>query len=92
MKKSLLFVLIIALNLSSLAQRCFTDYRVFHLPAAINEGIDSPYIEFYFELDGNSFKAITINGSSTIQAEFLITISKEDKIIGYKKNSFFFII
>jgi GWxTD domain-containing protein len=85
MKKSLLFVLLIATSLPSLALRCFTDYRVFHLPAAINGGVDSPYIEFYFELDGSSFQAISVNGNSTITAEFLITISKENKIIGYKK-------
>jgi len=85
MKKSLLFVLLVAISLPSLALRCFTDYRVFHLPAAINGGVDSPYIEFYFELDGSSFQAISVNGNSTITAEFLITISKENKIIGYKK-------
>ena len=67
------------------AMRCYTDYRVFHLPASINEGVSSPYIEFYFELDGNSFVPVVQEKNSLIKAEFLITISKDNKIIGYKK-------
>jgi hypothetical protein len=65
--------------------RCYTDYRVFHLPAAVNEGKDQPYIEFYFDFDGTSLKSFTENQSQFIGAEILITLIKNDQIIGYKK-------
>jgi GWxTD domain-containing protein len=85
MKKLILF-LFLSLTLSqSWALRCFTDYRVFHLPASVNQGLDEPYIEFYFDLDGHSFTSIGEGNEKTIGAEFLITISKDQKIIGYKK-------
>ncbi len=65
--------------------RCYTDYRVFHLPAAINEGKDQPYIEFYFDFDGASLKSFSENQSQFIGAEILITLFKNNQIIGYKK-------
>lgn len=65
--------------------RCYTDYRVFHLPAAINQGKDQPYIEFYFDFDGASLKSFTENQSDFIGAEILITLTKNKQIIGYKK-------
>jgi GWxTD domain-containing protein len=65
--------------------RCYTDYRVFHLPAAVNEGKDQPYIEFYFDFDGASLKSFSENQSQFIGAEILITLLKNNQIIGYKK-------
>lgn len=65
--------------------RCYTDYRVFHLPAAINEGKDQPYIEFYFDFDGTSLTTFTENETPFIGSEILITLIKNNQIIGYKK-------
>jgi GWxTD domain-containing protein len=67
------------------SMRCYTDYRVFHLPAAVNEGKDQPYIEFYFDFDGASLKSFSENQSQFIGAEILITLLKNNQIIGYKK-------
>jgi GWxTD domain-containing protein len=65
--------------------RCYTDYRVFHLPSAINEGKDQPYIEFYFDFDGNSLRSFKQEESQFIGAEILITLTKNNQIIGFKK-------
>jgi GWxTD domain-containing protein len=65
--------------------RCYTDYRVFHLPSAVNQGKDQPYIEFYFDFDGKSLKSFQQEDSQFIGAEILITLSKNNEIIGYKK-------
>lgn len=84
--KSLYSVLVfLLLSQMGWSMRCYTDYRVFHLPAAVNGGKDQPYIEFYFDFDGTSLKSFSENQSQFIGSEILITLIKDNKIIGYKK-------
>jgi GWxTD domain-containing protein len=51
----------------------------------VNGGKDQPYIEFYFDFDGTSLKSFSENQSQFIGSEILITLIKDNKIIGYKK-------
>ena len=85
MKSLYLALAFLLLSQMGWSMRCYTDYRVFHLPAAVNEGKDQPYIEFYFDFDGASLKSFSENQSQFIGAEILITLLKNNQIIGYKK-------
>jgi GWxTD domain-containing protein len=93
--KNLLLFFTLVISIHSNAIRCFTDYNVFFIPTQLNDAksngdISGPYLECYFELDAPTCKKYFIDKQYFIGARISMTISKENKIIGYKKINLIF--
>ena len=80
-----LLLLLLLIHLQSSAIRCFTEYNVFFIPQTVSPENAGPYLECFFELDGPSCKKYFSNNSYFIGARITVSISKENKIIGFKK-------
>ena len=81
----LLFVVLMGYSIPTWSIRCFTDYNVFYLPKSISQDQAGPYLECYFELDEATCKKYFKEANPFIGAEITISVSKEDKIIAFKK-------
>jgi GWxTD domain-containing protein len=81
----LIYLLIIGASQPVMSIRCFTDYNVFYVPKSLSPDQSGPYLECYFELDETTCKKYFKESNPFIGAEITISISKENKIIGFKK-------